>query len=365
MQSAVGMSQPLRADLLATGHYAVRAMSLALTGTAVAMSLLLPRHPVRSAPVPPPVPALEPAASTAPPVHLTSHEAAPPPAPMPGARFAFVFELAGASYMRLADLEPGALPAHGALRMRDADGVVSGVAEVRTVPAAYRGWAGRAVVVDETCTAHVTGFAVVARLTGDPDYAGETATRWNARSLLAHGSLVLAARLDRCTGSYAREAALPPIVRLEAVAAPMLEARAKAALLASRAARALQRSWQHDFGQRGRWEDDRSVEIVAHTLRHPASGAVFVSVFARRDHACGDFEADLWGLYRVARDGSLVQVQLRQLADLDTIDELLDVDGDGSLELLGKPWLGLDRVLESAGGAELDQLTLPFYGCPC
>lgn len=363
------MSQPLRADLLATGHYAVRAMSIALTGSAIAMSLLLPRHRERIAAVPPPAPAIEAAATTALPVRVTAHEAAPPPAPVPpGGDFAFVFETAGATYIKLADLEPGKLPAHGALRMHDQDGVVSGVAEVEddALPAAYRGWLGREVIVENHCTAHVWGFAIIARLTGDPDYAGEAATTWNARSLLAHGSLVLAGRLDRdCPSSYARDAALPPIVVPVEVESPELAARARAALLASPAASAAQHDWSVVFGQHGRWADASDVELTTHVLRHPKTGVTFVSVLAHRDHACGDADVNVWGLFRVERDGSLTALQLRHLDELDTIDQLIDVDGDGTLEVLGKPWLGLDRVLERADGHELKELSLPFYGCPC
>lgn len=363
------MSQPLRLDLLPTGHIAVRAMALALTGSAIAISVLLPRHPAHIATAP--VPELEAAATTLP-VRVTRQEPTPPAAPPPGAAFELVFEAHGATYMRLADLERGHLPRHGRLQLEDENQdptqVVATVAGA-DVPAAYRAWQGRAVVVHGTdgsrCTAHVTGFAIVSRLTGDPDYAGLDATHWTAASVLDQGATVLAARLDRCTGSYARDAALPPIVVPVAIAAPELAARATAALLASPAAAATQKAWAGEYGQPGSWTADPELAITSQVLRHPGTGVVWVSVHARREHGCGEPDSNVWGLFRVARDGSLVPAVLRQLGELDTIDQLLDVDGDGQLEVLGKPWLGLDRVLERADGHVLQTLSLPFYGCPC
>jgi hypothetical protein len=124
--------------------------------------------------------------------------------------------------MKLADLDASdpedgegarrSLPPHGRPRLVEDDGVQAAIAPVaqRAVPAGYAAWAGRKVKVDSTCEASVVGFAVVARLIGEPDYAGVDA--WDAASVMKAGHAVLAAKLDRCTGRLARDAALPAIV---------------------------------------------------------------------------------------------------------------------------------------------------------
>jgi hypothetical protein len=135
--------------------------------------------------------------------------AAPPVGPEP---LTLVVRAGDASYLSLADLpdgdghaDPLAIPPHGALhRSRDRDGVTAAVATVddQDMPAELVRWLGRRVDVDDVCTATVVGFAVVARQQRTP---GRAAPRTDA--VLRSGHAVLAARLDRCTGSYARELA--------------------------------------------------------------------------------------------------------------------------------------------------------------
>jgi hypothetical protein len=135
--------------------------------------------------------------------------AAPAAGPEP---LTLVFRAGGASYLSLADLadgddhaDPLEAPPHGALdRTRDRDGVTAAIATIaeQDVPADQRRWLGRRVEVDDVCTATVVGFAVVARQQRTP---GGTAPRTDA--VLRSGHAVLAARLDHCTGSYARELA--------------------------------------------------------------------------------------------------------------------------------------------------------------
>ncbi|HMG54022.1 MAG TPA: hypothetical protein VK601_11075, partial [Kofleriaceae bacterium] len=213
----------------------------------------------------------------------------------------------------------------------------------------------------EVCLATVTGFAVVSRLVGDPGYAG--VAKWTAAGVLGSGHAVLAARLDRCVGSFARDAAQP------AFAVPLhhhdaaLETAARDALLASSVARDVQLAWNAEAASAGRWTDRAAT--TSEVLVHPRTGAAFVSVHALVEHGCGDPQANVWGLFRVQLDGSLAPVQLRALGDIETIDALLDVDGDGQLDILGRPWLGLDRVLARPDGTVVDQLALPLFGCPC
>ena len=50
---------------------------------------------------------------------------------------------------------------------------------------------------------------------------------------------------------------------------------------------------------------------------------------------------------------------------LTSIDQLIDIDGDGTFEVLGRPWPGGATYLVDASGEAIAQLDLPFYGCSC
>jgi hypothetical protein len=185
-------------------HVAAVVAGIALTGAALvfaATALTASDEPAARRVAPPPELSMPPAPVVAP-VAVAPSAAAEP--------LALVFRTGGASYLSLADLpdgddhaDPLATPPHGALHgSRDRDGVTAAVAMVaeRDVPAEHLRWLGRRVEVDDVCTATVVGFAVVARRQPTP---GRTAPQ--ADAVLRSGHAVLAARLDRCTGSYARE----------------------------------------------------------------------------------------------------------------------------------------------------------------
>ncbi|NVB84302.1 MAG: hypothetical protein HOV81_38350 [Kofleriaceae bacterium] len=274
----------------------------------------------------------------------------------------------GASYMKLAAIGEGAepMPKHGALSLHDDDGIQSVVATVAAadLPTAYRAWLGREVTVDGTCKAKVTGFAVIARLTGSPDYAGENVDRWTAKTVFAEGSRLIAAQLDGCTGTLVRDAALSPTVYpvlLEDDATVALAEKAKAALLATPAASDIQRAWGVE--RTGPWT--QGANVTYQVVRHPLSEITWISVNVSADFGCGDPDANLWGLYRVAPDGSLVESRVRALENGTTVEELVDLDDDGEFELIGRTWLDLERTVTTASGEPLQELALPFFGCPC
>lgn len=299
-----------------------------------------------------------------------------PPAPEPwrASELAFVFRAGGATYMKLADLAneangsetAEARPRHAAMKLLRSEGEEVAVGNVadRDVPLAHRSWKGKTVVVEGGCKTQVTGFAVVSRLTGGPGYAGLLdADGWTAKQVLSHGSAVLAARLAGCDqGDYARDATLGSAIELEPLDNPALVASATQVLLASEPARKTQLEWDSAQAE-GKWTD--RAEIASKVLRHPGTGETWVSVHAKVEGGCGDANANVWGLFRVDDEGKLIATQLRQLGDLHAIEKLIDVDGDGEPELLGRPWIGLDHVLTRASGQELDRLSLVFYGCPC
>jgi hypothetical protein len=228
-------------------------------------------------------------------------------------------------------------------------------------------------MVDEVCMATVTGFAVVSRLVGDPDYAGVPA--WTAASVMRTGHAVLAARLDQCTGSFARDASAPGILVPPRRHDAALEAVARDALLGSSVSRQVQRAWDEqvrgaaasdapgaDGAATAPWYDRATV--TSEVLDDLGRGTTYVSVHAYVEHGCGDPEGNVWGLFAV-RPGGLAPVELRALGEIEIIDQLIDIDGDGELEILGRPWLGLDRMVARAGGRIVDRLALPLFGCPC
>jgi hypothetical protein len=269
----------------------------------------------------------------------------------------FALDVDGDEYLQLGDDLP---ERYGTLRLIKEDGEYDAIADVaaRDLPAEQRAWLGRAMRVDGRCTAHVSGFAVIARVATDSEGT------WTAERTFEQGARFLALRLDGCSGEYAREAALPDPLLPVKVDDAALAARARAALLASEPALDAQREWSHS-GARGDWRDNRSSEITADVYRHPTTGALWVAVHAHVGHGCGDPGVNVWGLYRVEADGRLAPRVVRTLETLETIDQLIDVDGDGTWELLGKPWLELDRVFTHDDGEEIERLSLPYDGCPC
>jgi hypothetical protein len=288
----------------------------------------------------------------------------------------FVFAAGDATYVKLADLEGDAEwrrgsidgPRHGkVVYTHGDDGVEAAIARVaaRNVPAAYAAWNGKKLKVDNTCEATIVGFAVVSRLVGDAGYASRDA--WDAEGVMENGQRMLAAELDGCSGTFARSASLPDVAILTKQHDAVLEQAAIEAVIASAPARETERAWREESLPSARtlvpaWRAPGTV--TAEVLRHPGTGEIFVSAHAHISGGCGDPEANVWGLFRVV-DGRLVTVQLRQLGEIQTIDMLLDVDGDGEPELLGKPWLGNAELLTRASGDDVDQLRMPFHGCPC
>jgi hypothetical protein len=144
-----------------------------------------------------------------------------------------------------------------------------------------------------------------------------------------------------------------------------LAAAGRSALLASAVAAETARDWEergpHEV--EGPWWE--SAQLSTHVLRHPRTGAVLVAVHALRDTGCGGLDINVWGLYRAAADGTLTPVHETRLEQLHSIERIIDVEGDGELELIGRSWLGDDIVLTAADGSELDRLDMQFYGCPC
>jgi hypothetical protein len=277
-----------------------------------------------------------------------------------------VFTLRGESYVALQELDPLALPQHGKLRMLAAtgddyiDAVIAPVAAKHAAP-----WAGRTFVVSADnaagCSSVLSEFAIVARLSGDPGYAGIDSGGWTAQHIVEDGHPVLAAKLA-CRGTLARDAAARPAVVFTDVLDPADAMVARRLVLESQTAADLTAEWKA-ANMSGNWYD--SNELVEKIVRDPRSGATWISVHAQGGFSCGDPEVNIWGLFRVESNGNLTTVALRRVDNLATIDELVDLDGDGVPELAGTSWLGPNSIVTDIQGNELARLDVPFFGCPC
>jgi hypothetical protein len=288
--------------------------------------------------------------------------------PVRSNELSLVFSAGGATYVKLAEIgeDAAAMPKHGKGKLVDDDGITTALASIDAadVPAAYRRWTDREVLVDGTCRANVTGFYVVSRLTGDTGYAGVDDEKWTVKNVLEHGSVMLAAKLDGCDGTFARGAELPPVIVPAELEDAELAAKARAALIASQPSQETQRDYL-EFETTKPWYESEYATFATRIVRHPTTGVTWVSVHGSMEHGCGGPDVNVWGLYRVEADGTLAAVQLRRLGDMHSIDKLIDIDNDGELEMIGTPWLGLDTVVARGSGEELDRLSLTFFGCPC
>lgn len=306
-----------------------------------------------------------------------------PPATKLGSRTAaMVFTAQGSTWMKIENVAVlgettdsegvprAAMPKHGPIRYTREDWVETAIAplDLADVPAESRERLGDKIIVDGTCTAYITGFAIVSRLTGSPGYAGDdTSSEWNANSVMRYGEPMIAAKLDRCDGTLARDGALPPAAtakRWKDVDEKLVE-RAKAEMIGSAKGRAAATEWRAHYEQgeatRSTWQDSADWKIDMFV--HPTTHETWLSLHAHTHDGCGAPYVNQWGLYRVEADGTLTSMDV-DLGDIEEIEQLIDVDNDGMWEVVGKEWLGETRI-NDAKGTMLDRLQRPFYGCPC
>jgi hypothetical protein len=184
-------------------------------------------------------------------------------------------------------------------------------------------------------------------------------------AVMQHGAVMLAARIDGCEkGTYARDAALPDVVRPTRIVDPNLAAVARSLVIASQPSKEAQREWK-TAALDGNWYD--RVDLAIFVMRHPVTDVTWVTVHGiYSEFGCGGPNVNVFGLFRAGPDRMLETVDIRTLERLNSIDYVIDLEGDGNLEIVGKPWLGLETVLvEAVGERELDRLPMPFYGCGC
>src|SRR4051812_8624934 len=147
----VGPKKPLRTLIVATGTGVLGA----LAGVLACVFLLPPR--VRAVTItPPPERVVEH-------VPVVIERAAPPPI----TDVDLLLTVGDQTYLEIKDTD---LPKHAAPVLVEEGVVTVATAEVapKNLPSYLRDWKQRAVIVDGTCEAHLAGFAIVARVRGNP-----------------------------------------------------------------------------------------------------------------------------------------------------------------------------------------------------
>lgn len=285
------------------------------------------------------------------------------PVPPPPRDVFLMVSVGGDSYIEV-ELDAIDEPKHRAPRMLDGEPVVTAIADVaaKDLPEYARAWQRRKVIVDGTCEARVTGFALIARLEGNASDAGDGLTRWTAKTVMEYGNASLYARLDGCAGTFARDAARPAIALLdETSAADDVTERALERFVASDAVVTAQDAWR-EVGNDGNWYEAPDALLTTSVLKHPRTGVVWIVIHAYEYNGCGHAGGNAVGMFRVAADGSLVTAVLRG-ASMASIERVIDLDNDGEPELVtsSESLPGIER----ANGDLVCELGVVSYGCGC
>jgi hypothetical protein len=286
------------------------------------------------------------------------------------ADFAFVVEVGGTTYVRLAaDDDLDVEPKHDRAKLVVDDFVTSAIAPVsaRDLPAHLRSWKGRKVLVDGTCEAAVVGFVALARVSGDPLYAddgeGDPRQGWTIDTAFSSGRTIIAGRLDGdCIGSWARAADRPEIGRAIAVDDRKLEAATRRAFLASDHAAELTASWR-EAKQAGDWRDHASLDV--RVVKHSITGERWAFVHAHKSGACGEYEVNVAATYQLDETGVPTEVAAGTLPG-STLEALVDLNGDGWFERVVIHEDDSDRSLTGpVDDTALAAIDVPFHGCGC
>jgi len=286
----------------------------------------------------------------------------------PSNRPGFVIEVDGATWMVL-DVDATTLDSHRAPHLARGEFASDTVALLRDrdLTAELRAWRGQDVIVDGTCTDTLHDFALISQVTGDPVYADDGTQRWTTATIEANGSHLVAAKLARCTGRYARAASAPAAVPFAELSdGDALASQATAQLLASATGRAARAKFdeQYTVNERPQVDFDEVAQLSTKVARDPRTGTTWISVHAHADFSCGGPDVNFFGLYRVA-EGALVMVREQPSPDLAGLDALVDLDGDGVPELLGNGWLSPNRAFYNQDLEPIVTYEVPFFGCPC
>lgn len=295
-----------------------------------------------------------------------------------GADFYFTLALDSGFYLALSDAK---LPEQlGPVAAESGDKNSEVFTASRTVPEAaladsVRSLKNKKLRVEGGCVASVSEFRALTRVV---PHFGER-DRWNgvldgkkgqpmppaqiAKAASALGKPQLFAKLDGCSeGRFAWIDGAQQPLAAEPVEDPELAERALAAFgkLPSVLARQKEFLKQAEHPEGKWWEEGTEVAI----FKHPRSGQVLVSVLANLRDGCGGFSASEWAIFE-RKGKALKRIPLTQTPP-DRIQDALDVDGDGRLELLGETDFGTDIALYWPDADELGSpLEHAYLDCPC
>ena len=339
----------------------------------------------KAPPTPEPVPIAQPAEPA--PVEAV---ATPTPEPEPttppvpkNAEYALVFDFDGQSYVAIdlveqpspwneEDTTKAEFPAHGQLRLIGEPDYPNGVIaslEAKDLADDVAAWRDHPLLIDNRCDAKVTDFALIGLISGEPIYFLDEAEmkdkRKQAKAVLRYSNAVIAGRLDGCkvTGGIARSASLPLALQAQSVRDDDAIERARKLMLASDVSAKAQRTYQEDTGETRKWWTDEYLTKNDKIFRHPRTGKTLVSVQLGNDGGCGSPQINLWGLYELAADGQLKPLQVIDTGSTHSIDEAIDLDGDGTFEFLVDDYNA--ATVLSMDNKSLRVLERPFYGCSC
>ena len=238
-------------------------------------------------------------------------------------------------------------------------------------------WQGRKVRLDDGCVAQVAGFRALTRVVphfgerqrwngisfGDEEQVKPLSPAQVAREAYKLGTPALFAKLTGCSdGRYARLERSPPPLAAVGIEDSGLEARALAAFSKLPSVLEQQKQYLEETpGAQDNWWDGNSQVAV---YKHPTSGQVLVSVLAAIRDGCSDFSASEWVLFE--RQGKALKRLTPAQTPPQTIDAVLDVDGDGRLEFLVTPDRGTDiELVWPASEVQGPALRYVYLDCPC
>ena len=264
-----------------------------------------------------------------------------------------IFELGGVTWVALPSIKPGA---HGAFRRIDGRRLPYGGHDHAVI--APIELPARELVVDNHCVEIVGKFALIARVSGEPVPAEHGFSTWTSERIADKGTVVVAGKLEHCRGSFAQPRANPPLDLLESTHDAVAVTKARVAVLSSSNVDAPPPT-RDRFGNERLWKESASVDALV--ARDPHTHVTWVSVHVHdRGFPCDGPVGNVWGLYRV--HGKLVdEVAVIDLVDVDAIDALVDLDGDGIPELIGRGAIGPGPIVVASTGAVLLDLTAPSF----
>ena len=302
---------------------------------------------------------------------LSSQLLAAPPSAAGGVHF--VIALGSELYLALPEERGAVLAAEGPVRRETGAAdktlyVTSRATRAGTLPA----WTGAKLRLDTGCVATVAELRVLSRVvphfgtselwekgTEDPPSPPLPPQRI-AEEAFALGTPLTAARLSGCSaGVLAVPESAPPPIAAEVVSDPALAARARSAFAALPSVKAQQREFLKD--NKGQWWDGT---LRIDVRRHPQSGQVLISALAHNGSgACEELGPGTWAVFELD-DNQLRRV--RESAATGTLEQALDVDGDGKLELITHGDYGTERELwQPQAESPAALLVYDYQDCPC